>query len=274
MEGNQFGRTSSLMLTATANAQGKTVLQDVSFTAPFKVMEPFSCDNGLMQVMILAASAGIMEGDRQEFSFSIQSGAALEVTSQAYEKIHQMAGKDCAKRYASITIADGGFFRYNPQATVPFADSSFDSTVEVHLQGKAGFQWSEIFTCGRYMRGERFAYKRYTNLVTIYRDERLIYRDNVQFRCNLFDMSSMGMFEQYTHMASIFVSKPCHKEDFVKKTSELLQEAEQQGVQGNAPAVEGGITELSDGDYAIRIFGTRAQTLEHLKERIMDLDVR
>ena len=141
----------------------------------------------------------------------------------------------------------------------------------IHLQGTAGFQWSEIFTCGRYMRGERFAYKRYTNIVTIYRDEKLIYRDNVQFRRHLFDMSGMGMFEQYTHMASIFISKPRHQEAFVTQTYELLQEAGQHGLDGNGPLVEGGITELSDGDYAVRIFGTRAQPLERLKERIMDL---
>lgn len=127
-------------------------------------------------------------------------------------------------------------------------------------------------TCGRYMRGERFAYKRYTNLVTIYRDEKLIYRDNVQFRRHLFDMSGMGMFEQYMHMASIFISKPRHQEAFVTQTYELLQEAGQHGLDGNGPLVEGGITELSDGDYAVRIFGTRAQSLERLKERIMDLE--
>lgn len=34
--------------------------------------------------------------------------------------------------------------------------------------------------------------------------------------------------------------------------------------------VEGGITVLSDGDYAIRIFGVRAQLLEQLK-KIMTL---
>ena len=271
MEGNQFGRASVLTITASADKKGNTVLKNVSFTAPFKVMEPFIREDGLMQVMILAASAGIMEGDRQNFSFYIETGAALEITSQAYEKIHQMTGPDCAKRHTSITVAEGGFFRYNPQAMVPFAESAFDSTVEVHLQDKARFQWSEIFTCGRYIRGERFAYRHYTNVITIYRGKKMIYRDNVQFRPDLFDMTGMGMFEQYTHLASIFISKPQNGTVFAKQVYEILQDAEEQGRQGKAPLVEGGITVLSDGDYAIRIFGVRAQLLEQLKEKIMTL---
>ena len=271
MEGNQFGRTSVLAVTASADKNGKTMLKNVSFTAPFKVMEPFIREDGLMQVMILAASAGIMEGDRQNFSFAIETGAALEVTSQAYEKIHQMTGADCAKRHTSITVAAGSFFRYNPQAMVPFAGSAFDSTVEVHLQDNAGFQWSDIFTCGRYIRGEQFAYRRYTNSITIYRGKKMIYRDNVQFRPDLFDMTGMGMFEQYTHLASIFISQPKNGPAFAKQAYEILQNAEKQGRDGNAPLVEGGITVLSDGDYAIRIFGVRAQPLEQLKEKMMTL---
>ena len=271
MGGNQFGRISSLTLKAAAGKNGRTLLKDLSFTAPFKVMEPFVWDDGLTQVMVLAASAGIMEGDRQEFSLSVESGAALEFTSQAYEKIHQMSGQDCARRHAAITVADGGFLRYNPQATVPFADSAFESTVDVHLQGNAGFQWSEIFTCGRYMRGERFAYRWYTNLVRIYRDGRLIYRDNARFDPAVFAMDGMGMFEQYTHLASLFISRPKQGEAFARQVYDLLQEAEEQGKAGSQPLVEGGITALSDGDYAVRIFGVRAQTLEKLKEKIMDI---
>ena len=40
--------------------KGKTILEDVSFTAPYKIMTPFEKENSGIQVMPLCASAGIM----------------------------------------------------------------------------------------------------------------------------------------------------------------------------------------------------------------------
>lgn len=37
---NQFGKLSKLHLT-TAYREGKTIVEDASFTAPFKIMHPF-----------------------------------------------------------------------------------------------------------------------------------------------------------------------------------------------------------------------------------------
>lgn len=53
---------------------GKTILEDLSFTAPYKIMAPFEKENGGIQIMPLCASAGIMEGDSQEFSYHVKEG--------------------------------------------------------------------------------------------------------------------------------------------------------------------------------------------------------
>ena len=66
MNKNQFGKVSKLFIRAVTR-NGTTMLEDLSFTAPYKVMNPFQQEDGRIQVMLLAASAGIMEGDRQEF---------------------------------------------------------------------------------------------------------------------------------------------------------------------------------------------------------------
>ena len=67
-------------------------LDDVSFTAPYKIMTPFQKENGGIQVMPLCASAGIMKGDRQQFTYQIGEGADVEILSQSFEKIHKMDG--------------------------------------------------------------------------------------------------------------------------------------------------------------------------------------
>ena len=117
MTSNPFQKTSRLAIQAAAK-EGQTILTDVSFTAPFKIMQPFSKPDGSLQVMLLAASAGIMEGDRQDFSFEIGSGARLEFLSQSYDKIHQME-EGMAKRDTRITVAPHGSFVSIPSPRFP-----------------------------------------------------------------------------------------------------------------------------------------------------------
>ena len=65
--------------------------------------------------MLLAASAGIMEGDRQEFEVQVEKGADLEFVSQSYDKIHKMQ-TGCAKRNTNVVVQSGSKFRFNPSA--------------------------------------------------------------------------------------------------------------------------------------------------------------
>ena len=99
---NKFGKTSEVRL-ETELRDGKAVLSDVFFTAPFKVMLPFYLREDYMQVMILSASAGIMEGDVQKFDIHVNPGTSLEYLSQAYEKIHKMK-EGMARRETKIVV--------------------------------------------------------------------------------------------------------------------------------------------------------------------------
>lgn len=260
MDINKFGKTSYLYLTAELK-DNKTLLTDIKFSAPYKIMQPFIKDNKT-KVILLSASAGIMEGDRQEFHFEVKNGANLEFNSQSYDKIHKMY-IGCAKRKVYVHVEKNANFCFNPQPTIPFKDSAFENTMKIYLDDEtASFQMSEIFSCGRYMRNECFAYRHYYNYVEIYRGDKLIYRDNTKYIPKLFSMSSLGMYEGYTHLANIFISKSNNTNIFLEEVNKLLNECD---------AVDGGITELINGDFSIRIFAFRAQILEDLTKKILSL---
>lgn len=258
MEHNPFGRTSVLNVQAACK-QGRTFLEHLYFTAPYKVMHPFEQKDGGLEVMLMAASAGIMEGDRQDFRFRVGSGARLTFVSQSYDKIHPMK-EDCAKRTTSIDVAPGAVFCYNPQPTIPFQGSAFESAMTVHLADASSCFWlSEIFSCGRYARGERFQYRFYHNLVEITRGDRLIYRDNTRFAPARMDMAGLGLYEGYTHLFNLFVTRPKQPNLFVQQVRELLNAQ---------PDCDGAVTELMDGDFALRVLGRRAQQLEIVSQEI------
>lgn len=57
---NKFGKISRISACA-ALKDGRTILEDLSFTAPYKIMMPFEKENGGIQIMPLCASAGLWQ---------------------------------------------------------------------------------------------------------------------------------------------------------------------------------------------------------------------
>ena len=270
MSENKFGKTSRLFL-HTRLEKGKTVVEDLSFTAPYKVMSPFSRKGGGISVMPLCASAGIMEGDRQEFDFAVGEGSDLEYLSQSFDKIHKMK-EGSASRHVHAQVGRNAVFFYYPQPVIPYKDSAFDSFMEIHLTDETSHLFlMEIICCGRSASGERFAYRRFASRVCIYRGDRLIYRDNTCYEPHRMLMEGIGMYEGYTHMANLFFTDICNKkETFPDSASASSKDMKERiwEILEEDPDCEGGITRLSQGDYAVRIFGNRAQKLQEIAEKI------
>lgn len=258
---NQFVKTSELRLQAGLQ-NGKTILEDVYFTAPYKIMKPFPLPGGGISVMPLCASAGIMAGDVQVFDYKVGAGAALEILSQSFEKIHKM-DEGCARREIRVDLASGGTLFYNPQPVIPFAGSAFDSDMKIQLADETSKLFLlDILSCGRAASGERFGYRRFKSKVQIWRDGKLIYRDNTCYEPEKMPMEGLGMYEGYSHMANIFMT--------ADEDAAALQEQIWTILEGETEC-EGGVTHLSGGDLAVRIFGNRAQVLQEMAEKIKDL---
>ena len=203
---NKFGKISRISACA-ALKDGKTILEELSFTAPYKIMMPFERENGGIQIMPLCASAGIMAGDSQNFFYHVKEGADLEVLSQSFEKIHKM-DEGAASRTIEVQVDKNATLYYYPQPVIPFAQSSFDSRMP---------------------------------------------------------MEGIGMYEGYTHVANIFLTK-------LRDTAANLQLQEKiWQILDEASETEGGITRLTTGDMALRIFGQCAQKLQQTAEKIKKL---
>ncbi|MCD8013171.1 MAG: urease accessory protein UreD [Lachnospiraceae bacterium] len=258
---NKFGKLSKLHLIAGVK-DGRTVIEDLSFTAPFKIMRPFYEKKDFMTVMLLTASAGIMAGDRQEWNLLVRENANLEFTSQAYEKIHKMED-GWAERRAHITVEPGGCLYYTPLPTIPFAGSDFRNMLEVSLSNDSSrFIFSEILSCGRVAHGEEFRYSRYQNLITIFQNEKLVYRDNTRYDPFLADMRGFGMYEGYTHLANLLICNVEKSDDWVREVRSMMDETE---------GLEGGVTRTAAGHIAVRILGRSGQQLTGRISRILAL---
>ena len=286
---NKFGKVSRISACA-ALKDGKTILEDLSFTAPYKIMTPFEKENGGIQIMPLCASAGIMAGDSQEFSYHVKEGADLEILSQSFEKIHKM-DEGSASRTIEVQVDKNAALYYYPQPVIPFAQSAFDSKMTIYLEDETSKLFLlEIISCGRNAHEERFQYRRFSSKVLLYRGEKLIYRDNTRYEPDKMPMEGIGLYEGYTHMANLFLSKLCNRDnvDGGKETNidgmDIKKQMNSSGTERTAELqekiwqildedseIDGGVTRLTTGDLALRIFGHRAQKLQQIAEKIKEI---
>ena len=108
---NKYAEISRVKI-RTLNKDGKTILDDVYFTSPFKVAPPFYKSDDFIKVIIMSSSAGTLEGDVQDYDITLGDNTKMELTSQSFEKIHTMIDEE-ATRDCDIYIGKNSFFRYN-----------------------------------------------------------------------------------------------------------------------------------------------------------------
>ena len=238
----------------------KTVLEDVSFTAPFKIMKPFYENQDLMTIMCLTASAGIMEGDEQEFEIFVGEGAKLEFVSQSYEKIHKM-NNGSANRTADLYVGKEAYLYYNPLPTLPFKDSAFTSKLRVHLEDNTSqFILKEILSAGRCARGELFQYRYYHNHIQIEESDKIIYVDNTKLHPTCMSLNSLGMYEQYTHFGTLLL---CH----IPKDTKWFQEV--RTLLDATYNLEGGVTQVNATIIVVRVLGYQADKIEDILNKLL-----
>lgn len=257
---NRYYRTCTLNAVASYK-DDKTILSDKFYTQPFKIMKPFHIKKDLMTVMMQTASAGILKGDTQEMSFIVEDNARMELLSQSFEKLHKMDGGS-ARRDTKIKVGKNAFFKYSPLPTIPFYDSGFDSTIDAELEDDTSqLILLEVLSGGRIAYGEEFVYRFYNSHITVRKAGKLIYNDNAQYNPSEMDMKSLGMYENFTHMANLLFFNMKDKASDLDTIRAIID--------GNSK-VEGGASIIQSGDTSVKLLGHTAQDLFDLCETIMN----
>lgn len=262
---NHFGKVSRVSL-QMKKVLDKQVLHHVDFTAPFKVMKPFYDAQNNMSVMIMSSSAGVMSGDRQSFSITLEPDAQCKVYSQSYEKIHKME-EGYGTRQTTLSVATGASLHYAPLPTIPYEDSHFVAETDIFLADTSStLIYSEILSAGRVARGEVFAYGSYRSKIRLLLGEKeeneLIFFDNTHFVPSEMDLSGFCMHEGYTHQGMLLF---CHQPQATQLLPQLL------ACLDDTHDIEGGCTVTAYGDVVCRTLGRSGESLEKVHARLATL---
>ncbi|OUP10960.1 urease accessory protein UreD [Collinsella sp. An2] len=238
-------------------------------------------DPSFLQVMAMSSSAGLLAGDEQRLSIEVGRDAALSVETQAFERVHRME-EGCARRSVAIAVDHGARLRFMQQPVVPYADSCFVGTTNIALQdATSAIAFGEVLCCGRVARGERFAFTRFENRISLCVGKTPIYADTTVLdpRDGLEDL---GMFEGFTHLGTLVVIAPWLTDTAFEEVREHLAllcgegsapgglRSRREASSGEEPAYRprflGGVTHLGTVEgatgWAVKLFGMQAPELQ------------
>jgi|GEM_PF-127035 len=236
---------------ATLDKDGLTVPTEIFYSAPYKLTNYFRLNNGGIEYILMNASAGIMARDNYHTKIDVGDKTKLVLSSQSFEKIHDMDG-GVANRVTLVNIGNNAYFKYIPLPTIPFAGSAFNNVATINLKDKTSQMiYAEVLSCGRYLGNESFGYVHYKSLIDIYQTEKLVYRDRNVFIPKEQKMECFGLFESYSHLSNIIIFGLSLSESIINQISNLF----------NVYKVDGGITTLLNDGYLIRAFANGSEAL-------------
>ncbi len=209
-----YTQDSKLELVTKKNINNKTIIDSMFFTPPLKVIELLYID-GIAHLILLNVSPGFMKDDNQQISLKICDGSTIKITSQSYEKIHNTQD-GLARRNANIIVENNASLFYAPLPCIPFKNSNFRANTDIFINDNSRLYYSEIFCAGRISLNEIFDFKKFHITTNIYKNNELIFYDNMKLQPNNMDLRSFCMFDSYTHYLQMIIYDNKIEIDYIK----------------------------------------------------------
>jgi len=186
----------------TAARESKTYLQHCYFTRPFKVADISGQHAADLHLTLMSASPGILDGDEYDMKVYVAPGTSLHLYTQSYQRIFQM--KSGAKQVFSVHVGAGSSFYYLPHPSVPHENAVFTAVNKIRLEKDSRLLWGEIITCGRKLSGEIFRCRHFQSTTEVHCEGKLVFKDVTLLEPAQIPAGEMGQWEGYTHQASLY----------------------------------------------------------------------
>lgn len=203
---------------------GKTNLQDLFCTPPYRIMSPFM-DGDVMEVCLMSSSAGLLAGDEFALTIDVGDDCNLRFVSQSYEKILNTKD-DMANRILDVKVGENATLKYLPYPAIPFSGSSYSSINKIHLSENSSFVYSDIFSCGRVGMGEKYGLESFKSNTRIFVGEKIAFADNTVIVPKRINYEKIGLWGNCTHNGMLYMYSPQMEklEEIVEKSRELSEE--------------------------------------------------
>jgi len=229
-----------------------TYLKKLYFTAPFKVANVTeNKQDRQLHLTLMSSSPGILDGDEYHLKIELESGCALRLYTQAYQRLFKM--KTRASQHVDFHLAENASLYFLPHPVVPHFESNYSARNRIYLSNNCCLIYGEILTCGRKLNGEFFTFSRFHNLTEVYLNQKLVIRENLLIEPANIDIAAMGQLEGFTHQASMIY---LHEDADVPQLCSLIHQ-----LLSAETGIEFGVSAAPVNGVIIRIMGMGAEQI-------------
>lgn len=202
----------------------------------------------------MSSSPGVLDEDCYDFEIDIAERSSLHLLTQSYQRLFSM--KSGALQTTKINIGNNASFVYLPHPLVPHQHSIFTSKNNIQLSDDAALTWGEVMSCGRKLNGEIFKFSSYHSLTQIFKNGKLLVKENLLMRPLQIDPFAIGQMEGYTHQATLIYIE--EKTNITELTEQVYLDLKEQ-------------TNIAIGVSALPVHGIIVRFLGYSAEHLFSL---
>jgi urease accessory protein len=235
-----------------ASINAVTFLKKSYCNTPFKIANiTEDKKDPTLRLMLMSSSPGVLDADEYRIKIELDQHCSVQLHTQSYQRLFTM--KDQAMQYTDVHLADNAGFCFIPHPVVPHKQSSFTSRNNFYLADNCSLIFGEILTCGRKLNGEVFSFSKYHSITRIFRNGKLLIKENLLMQPGLMNINAIGQLQGFTHQASlIYLEENAEIKTLIPQLYELLSSQEEISV---------GITAAPVNGLIVRILGQKAEQL-------------
>lgn len=159
---------------------GVTRLTDRNHFGPLLVQKPLYPEGReVCQVVIVHPPGGVVGGDELEITAKAGASAKAQITTPGAAKWYKANGH-VSRQNIRLEVGAGGVLEWVPQETIFFDDVNVVLDHQVLLEKDAGYIGCEILCFGRTASGESFTKGQIAQRISIRRDDKLIWFEQLR----------------------------------------------------------------------------------------------
>ncbi len=245
----------------------RTVMMDRYANAPLKWSRGFTDVDGTLNVYLQDVSPGWMDGDNYEITLDLLPASKLTLRTTTFGKVHPSTPDGSGAVINTSIRLDDARLCYCPEPVIPFKDAKLTTYTTITMTKHAQLFLAESWAPGRTHKNERFLYDSLTATTEITYNEQLLVWDPFAFSPSEASPESLGAWEQYSHIGSIWIIDGTAEPHVITKLIELIRALNTQ----TSETLRTAVSRLEGPGLSVRIAANRADLLQQQIIRIWQI---
>jgi urease accessory protein len=222
------GKLGALILLLEKNPKvNKTVIKEQFSKVPLFTQRALYLEESLPSMAylyIISPSGGVLQGDRYRIDIKLAQNAIAHITTQGATRLYRM-DKNFATQILNISLESKCYLEYIPDQIIPYRDSRFYQSVNLHVPDDATLIYSETIVPGRMAMGEYFDYDVcYLKTIAKSQSGTLKLVDTALLEPKKNQLKRLGILEEFNMLSNMYLLIPSKYVNILnEKISENMQ---------------------------------------------------